>query len=67
MIQRNLSGIYFRHKVGEKMDNVCFEYLPEEKQRELIEKMDEQYKANMILKLAQTIRYIGDQFDLMAE
>ena len=67
--QRNLSGIYMKHYdvVQQKLINLCFEELPNEQIIELIEKMDDSYKANMIIRLCEVINEIGENLDLYKE
>ncbi len=63
---RNLSGIFFRHKNEStgKFENVCFEELPETRQREIVKVNTQEWSENMIVMLANTIREIGDDCDL---
>lgn len=59
-MKRNLSGIYFRHE----KENICFEELPESKQDEILKQVNEEWKNNLIKKLANTIKSIGNDLDL---
>lgn len=61
---RNLSGIFFREKIGDKWENVCFEECSEEKQREILSHKDTEFVKSIALHLAKTINEIGDQFNL---
>ena len=61
---RNLSGIFFREKVGEKWENICFEELSEEKQDEILAIKEPKFIKNLAKLLAKTITEIGEQFNL---
>lgn len=65
--RRNLSGIFFReknHKTG-KWENVCFEDLPEDRQKEIVAKNGKEWVGNLAIILSNTLNEIGDQLDLM--
>jgi len=66
--KRNLSGIYFRHKPlgAERWENWCFEDLPPEEQNEILDKYDNEALKRFVLKLADTINDIGNQFDIIS-
>jgi len=61
---RNLSGIFFREKIGDKWENVCFEECSDEKQKEILSHKDTEFVRGIALHLAKTINEIGDQFNL---
>lgn len=65
--QRNLSGIYFRFKNEEtgKWENRVFEDLPQEKQDEMMSGRSVEWLQSLAKQLANTIREIGDKFDIM--
>ena len=67
MKKRNLSGIYFRTKVDGKWDNVVFEDLPEAEQDRVMEGKTDECLKSLAKMLAQTLRKIGDQFDIVSE
>ena len=72
--KRNLSGIYFRYKTPEredskndKFENRCFEDLPEEDQDKMMEGRSEEWLKSLAKQLANTLRKIGDEFDIIAK
>jgi hypothetical protein len=64
-MQRNLSGIYFRSKVNGKWINVCFEDLPSEEQDQIISSYTDEQKNIMIKMLANTLKKLGDDLDIV--
>lgn len=66
MIKRGLSGIYFRAKNEEtgKFENFVFEDLTEEQQDEMMNGRSEEWLKSLSKQLANTIRTIGDQFNI---
>lgn len=63
-MNRNLSGIYFREKIGDKWENVCFEELSEESQDRILAEKNPEFIKNLAKMLAKTINEIGNQFDI---
>lgn len=63
---RNLSGIYFRSKVGDKWKNICFEDLTEEEQDKQMEGRELEWHKRMIKLLSNTINIIGDSQDIVS-
>ena len=61
---RNLSGIFFREKIGEKWENVCFEELSEESQNRILSEKNPEFIKNLAKILGKTLVEIGDQFNL---
>ena len=61
---RDLSGIFFREKVGDKWENVCFEELSEESQNRILGDRNPEFVKNLAKLLAKTIIEIGNQFNL---
>ena len=62
--ERNLSGIYFRTKKGDRWGSVCFEDLsPDEQNKQLENRSDEWLKA-MIIQLSNTLNQIGEELDI---
>jgi hypothetical protein len=57
---RELSGIFFREKIDGKWRNICFEDLPKEKQKEIIDKKSKEFVGNLAISLAGTLKEIGD-------
>ena len=66
MVKRGLSGIYFRAKNEEtgKFENVVFEDLTEKQQDEMMNGRSEEWLKSLSKQLANTLRTIGDQFDI---
>ena len=64
---RDLDRVYFRIQEQDgTYDNVCFSDLTEEEQDKMLENRSTDWLKSMCKHLAQTIRTIGDQFDLVA-
>lgn len=66
-IKRNLSGIFFREKINNKWQNVCFEELSEKSQDRILEIKSPQFIKNLAKMLGKTIMELGEQFDLMKD
>lgn len=71
-MQRNLDGVFFRIKRGNKYTNVCFSDLTAEERKEILDKKCTQAEAITWLRsmceiLADTLRNIGDEFDIWSE
>jgi len=64
---RKLSGIYFRTKIDDKWVNLVFEDLSEEEQDRVMTNKSEEWLKSLAKQLAQTLREIGDQFDILSE
>lgn len=64
---RDLDRVYFRiHEQDDTYDNVCFSDLTEDEQDKMLENRSVEWLKSMCKHLANTIRTIGDQFDLVA-
>lgn len=66
-INRNLDGVYFRIKRGDKFESVCFSDMTEDEMDRVLECRNEIWFKSMCKILGQTIRQIGDQLDLRCE
>jgi hypothetical protein len=68
-IPNNLSGIYFRYQNKDtgKWENWCFEDLPEEKQIEFTATKSTEWLQSLALKLAKTLREVGDEFGIKTQ
>ena len=66
-MDRNLDGVYFRIKRGEKYNDVCFSDLTEEQMDEILKGKTEEWLRNMCKILGKTIRKIGDDLDITAQ
>lgn len=67
--KRSLSGIYFRYQnpETERWENWCFEDLPLEKQKEIVNDKGAEWAGNLAIALANTLNKIAEQFDITAE
>lgn len=67
--RRNLSGVYIFHKFDDEQSRepTCFEDCPEEKQDEWLETLSPEAVKNLAKHFAQTLRKIGDQFEISAQ
>lgn len=63
-MKRNLTGIYI---LDENREPTCFEDCKESKQNEWLETLDREQLINLAKKLADTIKEIGDTFDLIRD
>lgn len=67
MTNRNLDGCYFRIRRGEKYENLCFSDLTRDEQEELLKDKSPEYIQGLAILLAETLRQIGDQFNLIGD
>lgn len=67
MVKRNLDSVFFRVKTENGFGNVCFSDMTEEQQEEVMEGRSEEWLRSMCKILAQRLRQIGDELDLVAE
>lgn len=63
-MNRNLDGIYFRVKRGENWENICFSDLTPEERDEHFKDCSAEWWKNVAYVLADTIKEIGDTFDI---
>lgn len=66
MKKRELCGIYFRVKRGDKWENICFTDMTEEEQKEILDILSFEATQKLCLWLARTVRNLGDMFDISA-
>ncbi|WP_308655282.1 hypothetical protein [uncultured Anaerococcus sp.] len=64
---RDLDGSYFRVKRNGKWQNISFSDLTESEMYSVIDSKGMMWLKNMCVFLGQTIRKIGDEFDLVRE
>jgi len=62
---RELSGIFFREKVGDRWLNVCFEELSEESQDRILSGKSPEFVKSLAKMLGKTIKELGDKFDIL--
>ena len=67
MIKRNLDGCYFRVRRGDKYEDLCFTDLTRDEQEELLKDKSAEFIVGLAQHLAETLRKIGDEFDLRGE
>lgn len=67
MIKRNLDGCYFRVRRGDKYEDLCFTDLTRDEQEELLKDKSAEFIVGLTQHLAETLRKIGDKFDLRGE
>lgn len=67
MEKRNLDGVYFRVQRDGKWDNVCFSDMTDEEKIKVMEDRNTEWFKSMCIILANTIRKIGDEFDIVAD
>lgn len=63
--KRDLDGVYFRVKRGDKWENVCFSDLETEEQDMVMQGRPETWFKSMCKILADTIYTIGEQLDIV--
>lgn len=66
-MNRNLDGVYFRVKRGEKYENICFSDMTEDERDKIMEDKPVEWLKAMCEILASTLRGIGDQFNIEGE
>lgn len=67
MEKRNLDGVYFRVQRDGKWDNVCFSDLTDEEKMKAMNDRNIEWFKSMCIILGNTIRKIGDEFDIVAD
>lgn len=69
MEQRNLSGIFIRFKNPEtgRWENWTIEDIPAEERRKILEGRDKEWLVRLSMSLSDTLRKVGDQFDISAQ
>lgn len=65
MVKRDLDGIYYRVKRGEKWVNRCFTDLTVKEQMEIVGGYNDEQLRILVYHLASAIRTIGDIYDLV--
>lgn len=63
---RKLDGVFFRIKRDGQWHNICFSDLTEAEQNHVMAGRSEEWLKSLACILADVIRKIGDQFDIMA-
>ena len=66
-MDRNLDGVYFRVKRGNKWDSVCFSDLTEEQMDEVLQGRSVEWLKSLCKILGQTMKKQGDLLDIVGE
>ena len=65
-MNRNLDGVYFRVERSGAWENVCFSDLSENEMDTVLAGKDAKWLMSLCKILGTKIKYIGNQFDIMA-
>lgn len=63
-MNRNLDGVYFKVKREGKWANVCFSDMTEAEMNEVMQNRDVKWLKSLCVILGNTIKDIGEQFDV---
>lgn len=63
-MNRELDGCYFRVERNGRYQNICFSDLSESEMNDVLKGRNEEWLQSLCVHLGQTIRTIGDQFDI---
>ena len=66
-MDRNLDGVYFRIKRDDKWQNICFSDLTEKERNEMMKNRSVEWLQSLCNILANKIKEIGDEFDIVCE
>lgn len=66
-MNRNLDGVYFRVKRDDEWQDICFSDLTEDERNKMMENRSVKWLQSLCNILANKLKDIGDQFDLMCE
>lgn len=66
-MNRNLDGVYFRVKRDNEWQDICFSDLTEDERNEMMKGRSVKWLQSLCNILANKLKDIGDQFDLMCE
>lgn len=64
-MNRNLDGIYFRIKREGLFENICFSDLTPEERNFVMSGKDKEWFEGLCIILANTLKKIGDEFDII--
>ncbi len=67
VINRNLDGVYFRIERDGKWDSICFSDLTEDEMKSVMKGRDIEWLQSLAIILGNTIKALGNQFDLIGE
>ena len=66
-MNRHLDGVYFRVKRDDEWQDICFSDLTEDERNKMMENRSVKWLQSLCNILANKLKDIGDQFDLMCE
>ena len=66
-MNRNLDGVYFRIMRDDKWQNICFSDLTKEEREEVGKDRTLEWWKSMAFIMADCLKDIGDQFDIVAD
>lgn len=66
-MDRNLDPVYFRVKRGDEYEAICFSDLTPDERNQMLSGRSEEWLKNMCCILADTIRQIGDELDIVGK
>ncbi len=66
-MNRNLDGVYFRVKRDDEWQNICFSDLTEDERNEMMKGRSIEWLQSLCGILADTIKQIGDELDIVGE
>ena len=66
-MKRNLDGVFFRIQRDGKWDNICFSDLTAEEKEDVGHGRSTEWWKSLAFIMADCLKKIGDQFDIVAE
>ena len=64
-MDRNLDGVFFRVKRNGKWKNICFSDMSTEERLEVLKDKDIEFVKRLCLIMADELKQIGDEFDII--
>lgn len=64
---RNLDGVYFRIKRNNEYKNICFSDLTDTEMDEVLKDKEDNWLRELCKILGNSLRKLGDQFDIMCD
>lgn len=66
-MNRELCGVYFRVERDGKWQNICFSDMTKDEREEVLGEKSDEFLRNLCHRLADVIKEIGDEFDIVRE
>ena len=66
-MDRNLDGIYYRVKRGEKYESVCLSDMTKEERKPFLESLNKEGLIQCVDHLCDCLKEVGDMFDVVRE